>query len=89
MKAIAAWFWPVHGRTALPPVRQHMEVFAVRMCRAYPDLFLAAVVKVGARGSGGGGGGAVGVACLRLRREKHRVFALWSYALKSPFCRLA
>ncbi|CAM9393468.1 unnamed protein product [Ectocarpus sp. 6 AP-2014] len=44
-KAISEWFWPVHGRTALPPVRQHMEVFAVRMCRAYPDLFLTAVVK--------------------------------------------
>ncbi|CAN0064158.1 unnamed protein product, partial [Ectocarpus sp. 12 AP-2014] len=44
-KAISGWLWPVHGRTALPPVRQHMEVFAVRMCRAYPDLFLTAVVK--------------------------------------------
>lgn len=44
--AIAAWFWPVHGRIALPPVRQHMEVFAVRMCKAYPDVFLAAAIKV-------------------------------------------
>lgn len=46
VEAISGWFWPVHGRTTLPPIRQHMEIFAVRMCRAYPDLFLTAVVKV-------------------------------------------
>lgn len=43
--AIATWFWPVHSRTALPPVRQQMEVFAVRMCKAYPDRFLGTVMK--------------------------------------------
>lgn len=44
----------MHGRTALPPVRQLMEVFAVRMCAAYPDLFLTAVMKVTEGGSDGG-----------------------------------
>lgn len=47
VEAVSVWFWSVHGRTALPPVRQLMEVFAVRMCTAYPDLFATAVMKVG------------------------------------------
>lgn len=46
VEAVSAWFWPVHGRTSLPAVRQLMEVFAVRVCTAYPDLFLTAVMKV-------------------------------------------
>lgn len=66
VEAVSAWFWPVHGRTALPPVRQLMEVFAIRMCTAYPDLFLTAVMKVS---------GWVGGAIARIPQPGRRVDA--------------
>lgn len=46
MRPINSWFWIVHRRTCLPPVRQFQEVFAVRMCKAYPQIFLPSAVKV-------------------------------------------
>lgn len=44
--SVNSWFWQVHRRTALPQVRQHMEIFAVRMCRSHPEIFLTIALKV-------------------------------------------
>ncbi|CAM9847628.1 unnamed protein product, partial [Discosporangium mesarthrocarpum] len=39
------WIWVEARRPALPPIRQHMEVFKVRMCLAYPAIFMRGLVK--------------------------------------------
>ncbi|CAM9887453.1 unnamed protein product, partial [Choristocarpus tenellus] len=45
IREVNKFFWAENRRLNLPPVRQQMEIFTVRMCLAYPSVFMPSLIK--------------------------------------------